>query len=197
MTRLAGIDIGLPPELVLPLYLLLLLGLSALLARLVRGAAARWLGETAAPRLGLPISTAVVIGGLLLVLPELTLPPRLGKWITGALGDRVRAGVRDGAVAHRGRRRHGLRHPAPGGRAGPRCRARERARGSRDPGADHGAGSAGRPRRAAAHHAGYRIAGGRARPAGHAGQLLRGSLPAGRSAVSSLNLDMFKASVLF
>src|SRR5688572_29927745 len=85
MTRLAGIDIGLPPELVLPLYLLLLLGLSALVARLVSGAATRWLGERAAPRLGLPISSAVVIGGLLLVLPELALPARLGKWITGAL----------------------------------------------------------------------------------------------------------------
>jgi small-conductance mechanosensitive channel len=85
MTRLAGIDIGLPPEVVLPLYLLLLLGLSAMVARLVRGAARRWLGETVAPQLGFPIGIAVVIGGLLLVLPELALPPRLGKWITGAL----------------------------------------------------------------------------------------------------------------
>ena len=85
MTRLAGIDIGLPPEVVVPLFLLLLLGLSAVLARLVRSAAARWLGETAAPRLGFPIGSAVVVGGLLLVLPELALPPRLGKWVTGAL----------------------------------------------------------------------------------------------------------------
>ena len=43
MTRLAGIDIGLPPEVVLPLYLLLLLGLSAMVARLIGSAARRWL----------------------------------------------------------------------------------------------------------------------------------------------------------
>jgi small-conductance mechanosensitive channel len=85
MTRLAGIDIGLSPEIVVPLFMLVLLGLSAVLARLVSSAAARWLGESAAPRLGFPISTAVVVGGLLLVLPELALPAHLGKWITGAL----------------------------------------------------------------------------------------------------------------
>ena len=85
MTRLAGIDIGLPPEIVVPLFLLLLLGVSAVLSRLVSTAASRWLGESAAPRLGFPIGSAVVIGGLLLVLPELTLPTHLGKWLTGAL----------------------------------------------------------------------------------------------------------------
>ena len=85
MTRLAGIDIGLPPEFVVPLFMLLLLALSALLARLVHTAAARWLGESAAPHLGFPIGSAVVIGGLLLIVPELALPARLGKWTTGVL----------------------------------------------------------------------------------------------------------------
>ena len=85
MTRLAGIDIGLPPELVVPLFLLLLLGLSAVVSRLVRSAATRWLGQTTPLALGLPITGAVVIGGLLIVLPELTLPARLGRGITGAL----------------------------------------------------------------------------------------------------------------
>jgi small-conductance mechanosensitive channel len=84
MTTLAGIDIGLPPEIVVPLFVLALLGLSALLARLIRTAAARWF-EDAAPALGVPIAAAVVIGGTLLLLPELSLPPRLSKWVTGAL----------------------------------------------------------------------------------------------------------------
>jgi small-conductance mechanosensitive channel len=85
MTRLAGIDIGLRPEIVVPLFMLLLLVLAALLVRLVSSAAVRWLGETAAPQLGFPIGCAVVIGGLLLVLPELPLNARLGKWLTGGL----------------------------------------------------------------------------------------------------------------
>ena len=70
-----------------PIFLLALLVLSAVAARLVRSAAARWLGgpggdrpdKTPPPSLGVPIGGAVLIGGLLLILPELALPGRLGK----------------------------------------------------------------------------------------------------------------------
>jgi small-conductance mechanosensitive channel len=90
MTRLAGIEIALPPELVLPLFLLVLLVLSAVAARLVRSATTRWLSgpggdradKTPPPSLGVPIGGAVLMGGLLLILPELALPGRLGRTLT-------------------------------------------------------------------------------------------------------------------
>jgi small-conductance mechanosensitive channel len=87
MTRLAGIEIDLPPELMIPIFLLVLLVVSAVAARLVRSATTRWLGgpggdrpdKTPPPSLGVPIGGAVLMGGLLLLLPELALPGRLGK----------------------------------------------------------------------------------------------------------------------
>ena len=93
MTRLAGIDIGAPPEVVVPIFLLALLVLSAVAARLVRSAAARWLSgpggdrpdKTPPPSLGIPIGGAVLIGGLMLVLPELALPGRIGRWLGATL----------------------------------------------------------------------------------------------------------------
>src|SRR5262245_10426716 len=93
MTKLAGIDIDAPPEVVVPIFLLVLLVLSAVVARLVRSASARWLSgpggdrpdKTPPPPLGIPIGVAVLIGGMLMVLPELALPGRLGRWLTGAL----------------------------------------------------------------------------------------------------------------
>ena len=93
MTRLVGIDLPAPPELVVPIFLLILLVLSWLIAGLVRRAMARWLGgpqgdrpdKTPPPSLGLPIGGAVLMGGLLMILPELSLPGRLGRWITGAV----------------------------------------------------------------------------------------------------------------
>jgi small-conductance mechanosensitive channel len=91
MTRLAGIEFGAPPEIVIPIYLLVLLVLSAVAARLVRSAASRWLSgpssgrpETPAPSLGVPISAAVLVGGLLLILPELALPGRVGRFLNAA-----------------------------------------------------------------------------------------------------------------
>jgi small-conductance mechanosensitive channel len=84
MTRLAGIDIGAPPWIVVPICLLGLLVLSVLAARLVRTATSRWLhGE--APSLGIPVGATVLIGGLLLMLPEVALPGRLGRWLGSAL----------------------------------------------------------------------------------------------------------------
>jgi small-conductance mechanosensitive channel len=90
MTRLAGIDIDLPPELVIPIFLMVLLVVSAVAARLVRSATTRWLGgpggdrpdKTPPPSLGVPIGGAVLMGGLLLMLPELALPGRLGRTLT-------------------------------------------------------------------------------------------------------------------
>jgi len=89
MTRLAGIDIAAAPAVVVPLFLLGLLLLSIVAARLARSAATRWLGgpageradQTPAPSLGVPIGSAVLIGGMMLILPELTLPGRLGRWL--------------------------------------------------------------------------------------------------------------------
>jgi small-conductance mechanosensitive channel len=93
--RLAGIDIPAAPEIVMPIFLIGLLGLSVLVARFVRMVTARWLwraGDVSAsgqvvppPKLSGLISTTVLTGGLLLVLPELTLPGRLGRWAAGAL----------------------------------------------------------------------------------------------------------------
>jgi len=61
-------------------------------ARLVRSAAARWLSgpggdrpdKTPPPSLGVPIGGAVLIGGLMLILPELALPGRLGRGLSAA-----------------------------------------------------------------------------------------------------------------
>jgi small-conductance mechanosensitive channel len=91
MTRLAGIEIGAPPIVVVPIFLLGLLLLSAVAARLARSATTRWLSGArgdathAVPSLGIPISAAVLIGGLMLVLPELTLPGRIGRWLGATL----------------------------------------------------------------------------------------------------------------
>jgi small-conductance mechanosensitive channel len=92
MTRLAGIDIDAPPVVVVPLFVVALLAVSTVAARLVSKAAERWLGgargdraaQTPPPSLGVPIGGAVLIGGLLLVLPELTLPARLARFLSSA-----------------------------------------------------------------------------------------------------------------
>jgi small-conductance mechanosensitive channel len=91
MTRLAGIDIDAPPVVVVPVFLVGLLLLSAIANRLVRGLAARWLTNregdhaTPLPSLGIPIGAAVLIGGLMMVLPEIALPGRTGRWLTATL----------------------------------------------------------------------------------------------------------------
>jgi small-conductance mechanosensitive channel len=93
MTRLAGIDIDAPPIVVVPIFLVGLLLVSAVANRLVRSAATRWLtsrhGEradtTPLPSLGVPIGAAVLIGGLMLVLPEVALPGRTGRWLGATL----------------------------------------------------------------------------------------------------------------
>jgi small-conductance mechanosensitive channel len=87
MTRLAGIDIDAPPTVVAPIFLLVLLVLSAIAARLVGSLASRWLSgpsgdrpdKTPPPSLGIPVGGAVLIGGLMLILPELPLPVRVAR----------------------------------------------------------------------------------------------------------------------
>jgi small-conductance mechanosensitive channel len=94
MTRLAGFDIAAPPALVLPAFVAILLVISALVARIVSGLAARWLRARAAgpnaepgepPHLGIGVAGAVLVGGLLLVIPELPIPERFGRWVWATL----------------------------------------------------------------------------------------------------------------
>jgi small-conductance mechanosensitive channel len=82
MMRLAGIDVHGPPEVIFPILALALLVLAAIAGRLARAAAARW--STNPPAISLPIAWAVFIGGFLLV-PEMALPGRLGRWAFDAL----------------------------------------------------------------------------------------------------------------
>jgi len=85
MTRLAGIDVPAPPFVVLPLFVAALLLVAGLATRAVSGILARWFTNGEAPRLGIPVGGGVVIGGLLMVVPELGLPARLGHWLYLAL----------------------------------------------------------------------------------------------------------------
>jgi small-conductance mechanosensitive channel len=92
MTRLAGIDIDAPPALVLPLFVVVLLGASALAARTASRLVARWLTARLPggsghepPSLTIPVGGAVLIGGLLLVVPELDVPGKLGRWLNDGL----------------------------------------------------------------------------------------------------------------
>src|SRR5262245_19225912 len=88
MTTLAGIDIPAPPAIVVPLFLLLLLSVAWLVARNISKLAARWLKLRAPagaltdadmPKLSIPVAGAVLIGGLMAVVPELPIPPRVQR----------------------------------------------------------------------------------------------------------------------
>jgi small-conductance mechanosensitive channel len=80
--RLAGIFIPAPPEVVLPLFMLALVVLGLLAARAGRGLTSRWLKSK--PAVATPVACAVFVGGLLWV-PDLALPGRLGRWLSGTL----------------------------------------------------------------------------------------------------------------
>lgn len=92
MTRLAGIDIAAPALVVLPLFVLALLFIAALAARGVSRLAAGWFASVdastvprEAPGVAVPVAAAVLVGGLLLVVPEMAMPGRLGRWVFVAL----------------------------------------------------------------------------------------------------------------
>src|SRR5215471_11996087 len=85
MTRLAGIDVPAPPAVVVPLYVGALLLFAGVVARGFSALLRRWFRNGAPPPLGIPVGGAVLIGGLLLVLPELGIPGRLGHWLYVAL----------------------------------------------------------------------------------------------------------------
>src|SRR3954465_2897864 len=85
MTRLAGIDLPVPTLLALPLFAAALLVLAALVGRGVSRGARRWFGVAAAPQLGIPVTTSVLLGGLLLLLPDGALPKRLAHWTFAGL----------------------------------------------------------------------------------------------------------------
>jgi small-conductance mechanosensitive channel len=84
MTRLAGIDIDAPPVVVAPIFLLALLVVSFIAARVVRGLTRRWLKDEA-PAIGIPVGVAVLVGGLQMIVPEIPLPGRTGRWVGDAL----------------------------------------------------------------------------------------------------------------
>jgi small-conductance mechanosensitive channel len=94
MTRLAGIDLAAPPVVVIPIFLVALLLLAALAARLANRLTARWLQpgpldprhESHSPTgLGFPVAASVLVGGLLVLVPELALPGKLAAWTSKAL----------------------------------------------------------------------------------------------------------------
>ncbi len=95
MTRLAGIDIAAPPQIVVPIFLIALAGVAMVVAGLLRRVTTRWIGAAAKragseraaeiPMVGLPIATAVIVGGVLLVLPEIGLPGKTARWLNDTL----------------------------------------------------------------------------------------------------------------
>jgi small-conductance mechanosensitive channel len=85
MTRLAGIDIAAPPLVVLPVFVAGLLLAAALVARGVSRLTRRWFGGNDAPVLAVPVAGAVLIGGLLLIVPEVAIPERLGHYLYATL----------------------------------------------------------------------------------------------------------------
>jgi small-conductance mechanosensitive channel len=69
---------------VVPIFLVGLLLVSLIAARVVRGLTHRWLKDEA-PLLGIPVGAAVLISGLQMIFPEVALPGRIGRWVGKAL----------------------------------------------------------------------------------------------------------------
>jgi small-conductance mechanosensitive channel len=93
MTRLAGFDIDAPPAVVLPLFVAALVAIAAVVARVVTRLTARWMERVtpagapaqAPARVGIPVAGVVLFWGLSLVVPELAIPGRLGRWLGNAM----------------------------------------------------------------------------------------------------------------
>jgi small-conductance mechanosensitive channel len=92
MTRLAGIDIAAPPLLAIPILLGVLLVVAILLGRLVGRLTRRWLHIEGvatipgvddlrpAPRIGMPVTVAILTSGLLLLAPEFAALGGHARW---------------------------------------------------------------------------------------------------------------------
>src|SRR6516164_9493782 len=80
--RLFGIDIHERPEVTVPVFIVGLIVLGLLAARLARALSGRWLKSR--PPVATPIAFAVILGGLHWI-PDIGLPGRLGRWLDGTL----------------------------------------------------------------------------------------------------------------
>lgn len=80
--RLLGIDIHARPEVTLPAFVVALILVGMLAARITRALSGRWLKSR--PKVATPIAIAVIVGGLHWI-PDLGLPGRLGRWLDGTL----------------------------------------------------------------------------------------------------------------
>jgi small-conductance mechanosensitive channel len=90
MTRVAGIDIGVAPAIVIPLLIAAIAILSLLVGRGIARLTARWFRALpdpihrdlqAAPRLALPVAAVVFFSGLLLLAPEFPLLGGPRRWL--------------------------------------------------------------------------------------------------------------------
>ncbi|MEP6654662.1 MAG: mechanosensitive ion channel family protein [Myxococcales bacterium] len=98
MTRLAGIDIDAPPLLVVPLLLAVLAVVAMLVGRVVARLTRGWFrsdihtaglalraddstADRAIPRVALPLSVAVFAAGLMLLVPDFSLPGPQSRWL--------------------------------------------------------------------------------------------------------------------
>jgi small-conductance mechanosensitive channel len=91
MTRLAGLDLALPPLLAVPALLGLLALLALLGGRVMAGLTHSWFRlagddpHRPPPRVGVPVTVALFAAGLLLLAPEVSLLGTHGRWLRVAV----------------------------------------------------------------------------------------------------------------
>jgi small-conductance mechanosensitive channel len=90
MTRVAGIDIGVPPAVAIPVLICAIALVSILVGRGMARLTSRWFKASpdpaqrdapSTPRLAFPVAAAFIFSGLLLVGPEFPLLGSPGKWL--------------------------------------------------------------------------------------------------------------------